>query len=403
NAAYAFTNASGKNVYLLKVEAPHTVTYRKPMNAMAPGASDTFRLVFAPEKDGSFNESVKLYFSDSPEPRVVRFKGNLKILDRVADIDCPTFDGKAAGTNVVMCNVKFTVIDADTKEKIPGASIDVAQGPVHRFALKTQANGSIPVSLTPGQYGFEVSAAGYNAASRSEPVNRASRDIVFELTRPRVAPKPEPTESAVASVDSTGPLTPTSGNTEELSVDEYAYNNIVFLIDVSSSMNTSDRMPLLKKSMSELAKRLRPGDRVAVVTYADKAKIIRESKPVTDKDELQRLIESLTPNGGTSADKGLAMAHEVLLENYLDQGNNQLVLATDGSFTLKESDLKLFSNGTIDGKPLNICVTGFGQNKDAIKSLRKTSKRFNGKFIHIDKSEHATNALLDEVKQNSRK
>ena len=97
------------------------------------------------------------------------------------------------------------------------------------------------------------------------------------------------------------------------------------------------------------------------------------------------------------------MAHDVLLENYLDQGNNQLVLATDGSFTLKESDLKLFNNGTIDGKPLNICVTGFGHNKDAIKSLKKTSKRFNGKFIHIDKSEQATNALLEEVKQNSRK
>jgi len=404
NAVFAFSNNTDKNVYLLKVEAPETVAYNKPDRATAPAGTDTLRLVYTPEKNGAFNETVRLYFSDSPEPRTVKFKGNLKILNRVADIDCPTFNGKAAGANVVLCNVNFSVIDTRTKEPVPFAGINMSQAGATRFSLRTQSNGSVPTSVTPGRYGFEVSAVGYDTLRSQYPISRATRQVTFELSTPTPLPTaaPKPVVADVTPVRDTLPAPP-RGATEELPVAEYAYNNIVFLIDVSSSMNTADRMPLLKKSMSELAKRLREGDRVAIVTYADKAKVIRESKPVTDKDELQNIIEALTPNGGTSADKGLATAHDVLFDNYLPDGNNQLVLATDGSFSLKESDLQLFNSGTENDRPVNVCVAGFGRNEEALKSLKKTSKRFSGRFVRIDRSEQATDALLDEVKKNSRR
>ena len=97
------------------------------------------------------------------------------------------------------------------------------------------------------------------------------------------------------------------------------------------------------------------------------------------------------------------MAQEVLLDNYLQEGNNQLVLATDGSFALKEKDLQLFQNGAANGKQVNICVVGFGDNKNSLQSLKKTAKRFNARYLHIDKSENANDALLDEVKKNSKR
>lgn len=403
NAAYTYTNYGSRKNFLLKVEAPSGVTYKKSNKPVEPGDTDTLFVYYAPEKNGVFNEAIKLYFSDDPKPQTVRLKGNLKILDRVADIDCPTFDGKStAGTNVVLCNVNYTVIDSKTKQPIPGAEITNFQNGVKRFTVRTQPSGSIPISISSSLYAYEVTADNYNVLHAQHYIQRGLNQITFELTPlEKEQPKPDTLQGVATTKVDTIPIA--RDTTMELPVNEYAYNNIVFLIDVSSSMNTGDRMPLLKTSMTELAKRLRQGDRVAIVTYADKAKIVRPSMPVVDKSELENIILNLTPNGGTSADKGLAMAQNVLLENYLPDGNNQLVLATDGSFALKEKDLQLFQNGAVNGQPVNICVVGFGNNKNSLQSLKKTAKRFKARYLHIDKSENANDALLDEVKKNSKR
>jgi Ca-activated chloride channel family protein len=202
-------------------------------------------------------------------------------------------------------------------------------------------------------------------------------------------------------VETTPPNVDMAGT--ELPIDKYSFNNIVFLIDVSSSMSMSDRLPLLKKSMATLINQLRPVDRVSIITYASNASVLYPSKPVTSKEELILLIESLSAGGSTSADKGLKLSYDVMVENYITNGNNQLIIATDGAFTLKEKDLNLFNGGAANNQPIKVSIIGFGKNKDAQKGLRQMAKQFKGSYIYIANSNDAERALLDEIKKNSRK
>lgn len=408
-ASYVFTNNGTDKIYLLKVEASPFMSYRKPVKAVMPGESDTLKIVYTPPKEGAFDESLLLYFSNSTTPKTVRMKGVIKKIDNDPTLNCYSFSTDA-GVNVIMCDLKINIIDAGNNKPIADAMVQQYFGMRPAFNLSTNEKGYISYSLKPGLYHYKISAEGYQSYAVDQYVNRQTKEITYKLIP---LPKEEPQPEIISSTEEVlvDTLTPINERkpvkveiiSSELPIEKFAYNNIVFLIDVSSSMSMQDRLPLLKKSMLTLINQLRPVDRVSIITYASNATIIYPSKPVTEKEELIQLIESLVANGSTSADKGLKMAYDVVTEHYISNGNNQLIIASDGAFTLKEKDLNLFKGGAANNQPLIVSVIGFGKNKDAQKGLKDMAKQFKGSYIHISNPGDAERALLDEIKKNSRK
>ncbi len=407
-ASYTYINNTNTPVYLLKVEASPFMAYRKPVKSLLPGQSDTLKITYSPPKDGGFNESIKLWFSSSTEPQTVKMKGVIKKVDNDPTLNCYSFN-MDAGVNIIMCDLKINVLDINTNKPIANALIQQYYGDRPAFNLNTNVQGFLSYSLKPGLYHYKISAEGYQSYIVDQYINRQTKEVTIKLVPiPKDKVKPDIITESETSKDTVSTIENNSKNDNELlntelPIEKFAYNNIVFLIDVSSSMSLPDRLPLLKKSMQVLINQLRSVDRVSVITYASNAMVVYPSKPVTDKEELVKLIESLVANGSTSADKGLKLAYDIVTEHYINDGNNQLIIATDGVFALKDKDLNLFKGGAAKNQPLTVSVIGFGKNKDAQKSLKEISKQFHGSYIHITNADEADRALLDEIKRNSRK
>ncbi len=111
-------------------------------------------------------------------------------------------------------------------------------------------------------------------------------------------------------------------------------NNIVFLIDVSGSMNSADKLPLVQASFSMLAENLNPGDRVSIVTYAGEDKIALEGAYGYEKKKIVGTIEDLSAGGSTAGSKGIRTAYQLAEKYFIEGGNNRVILATDGDFNV---------------------------------------------------------------------
>ncbi|UCF21482.1 MAG: von Willebrand factor type A domain-containing protein, partial [Gemmatimonadota bacterium] len=111
-------------------------------------------------------------------------------------------------------------------------------------------------------------------------------------------------------------------------------SNLVFLLDVSGSMQSPDKLPLLKSSFRLLVGELRPQDRVAIVVYAGAAGLVLPSTPGDQKDTILDAIEALEAGGSTAGGAGIQLAYEVARQNHIEGGNNRVILATDGDFNV---------------------------------------------------------------------
>jgi Ca-activated chloride channel family protein len=130
---------------------------------------------------------------------------------------------------------------------------------------------------------------------------------------------------------------------EEIAKDDLPATNFVFLLDVSGSMNRPDALPLLVESMKILTDNLRPEDRVAIVVYAGASGLVLESTPGDNKTKIKEALSRLTAGGSTAGAAGIQQAYAVARANFIEEGNNRVILATDGDFNVGISD-----NGSLE-------------------------------------------------------
>lgn len=189
-------------------------------------------------------------------------------------------------------------------------------------------------------------------------------------------------------------------NSNELDVDLYKPNNIIFLVDVSSSMKDTSKLKVMQFALHHLIEVLRPSDKITFITYADTVKIIKEGITGKDKALLHEVVDQLKAKGMTKGNKAILFSLDVALKNYIANGNNQIILATDGKFYFKSDDQKkyVFNQGN---KQVKLSTLAFGDDKEALKNLKSIAKIGNGNFIHIKNKSKAKDQLLDEIKQNS--
>ena len=180
----------------------------------------------------------------------------------------------------------------------------------------------------------------------------------------------------------------------------YKPNNIIFLVDVSSSMKDTSKLKVMQFALHHLIDALRPADKITFITYADSVRVLKNGVNGNAKQELSEVVDLLKAKGLTKGNKAILFSLDVALQNYIPDGNNQIILATDGKFRFYPDDQKMYKIKQGD-KLIKLSTIAFGNDKDAMKNLKEIAEIGNGHFIHIKNKAKAKEQLLEEIKENS--
>ena len=175
--------------------------------------------------------------------------------------------------------------------------------------------------------------------------------------------------------------------------------NLVFLIDTSGSMNSPDKLPLVQQSLNMLLDELDERDTVAIVTYAGNAGTALEPTPVSQKERIRAVINSLGAGGSTAGAEGIRQAYELAKANYDPKGVNRVILATDGDFNVgitDQGELKGFVERE-RGKGVFLSVLGFGMGNYNDALMQTLAQNGNGIAAYIDTAAEARKTLVEEA------
>ncbi|KAB1125049.1 vWA domain-containing protein [Neorhizobium galegae] len=175
--------------------------------------------------------------------------------------------------------------------------------------------------------------------------------------------------------------------------------NLVFLIDVSGSMNAPDKLPLLKSAFRLLVGKLKPEDKVSIVTYAGNAGTVLEPTSARERDKILAAIDNLRPGGSTAGAEGIDAAYRLARQAFIQGGVNRVMLATDGDFNVgvsSDEELKrIIEQRRKDG--IFLSVLGFGKGNLNDSLMQTLAQNGNGTAVYIDTLAEAQKALVDEA------
>jgi Ca-activated chloride channel homolog len=185
----------------------------------------------------------------------------------------------------------------------------------------------------------------------------------------------------------------------DLPVSERPASNLVFLIDVSGSMEDTDKLPLLKRCLRALVENLSAKDRVAIVVYAGASGLVLPSTQGTEKDRLIKALNELEAGGSTNGAQGIQLAYQTARENFIKEGNNRVILCTDGDFNLgvtSQSELvSLIEKERTSGVFLSVLGFGTGNLKDS--TMEKLADKGNGNYAYIDSLSEGRKVLVEQI------
>ncbi|MXX68903.1 MAG: DUF3520 domain-containing protein [Gemmatimonadales bacterium] len=176
-------------------------------------------------------------------------------------------------------------------------------------------------------------------------------------------------------------------------------SNLVFLVDVSGSMSPPDKLPLLKRAFALLIEQLRPQDQVAIVVYAGAAGLVLPPTPGDRRARILSAVQRLEAGGSTAGGAGIALAYDVAREHFVDDGNNRVILATDGDFNVgassDEAMVRLIEKERESGIFLTVLGFGTGNLKDS--KMEQIADYGNGNFHYVDGLLEARKVLVEEM------
>ncbi|MDR2361293.1 MAG: von Willebrand factor type A domain-containing protein [Prevotellaceae bacterium] len=184
----------------------------------------------------------------------------------------------------------------------------------------------------------------------------------------------------------------------EIDADRLPASNLVFLIDVSGSMDGPTRLGLVKASLKLLVNNLRAKDRVAIVVYAGSAGEVLPSTPGNDRPKIREALDNLSAGGSTAGGAGIKLAYKIARQNFIKNGNNRIILCTDGDFNVgvaSEEELgKLIEEERRSGVFLTVLGYGMGNYKD--RKMQTLAQKGNGNHAYIDNLQEANKTLVEQ-------
>jgi Ca-activated chloride channel family protein len=179
-------------------------------------------------------------------------------------------------------------------------------------------------------------------------------------------------------------------------------SNLVFLIDVSGSMSSEDKLPLVQKSLSMLVDQLSQQDNIAIVVYAGNAGLVLPSTSAAHKQVIKNAIQNLRAGGSTAGGAGIELAYKIAISNFKKEGNNRVLLCTDGDFNVGVSSddalVKLIEEKRKSGVFLSVFGFGMGNYKDS--KMEQLADKGNGNYAYIDNEKEAKKNMVTQLGSN---
>jgi hypothetical protein len=184
-----------------------------------------------------------------------------------------------------------------------------------------------------------------------------------------------------------------SGDNITRSLDGFAANNMVLLLDVSSSMNSPFKMPLLKRSIKSMLSLLRPEDQISIVLYSGKARVVLKPTSGSKSAEIARMIDLLQSDGDTDGNEGIRLAYKTANKQYIRGGNNRIILATDGEFPVSDEVTRMIGENA--RQDLYLTVFTFGRHAHTGQKLKKLSELGKGSYAHVTEESADLQLILE--------
>lgn len=452
-AFFELTNKGDKFMFL-PIGYSEDMQVIVPKNYIVNGQTTIIKLIYFTHSRGFFRKDVQIWASTMSSPITLSIKG--KIIDFHSDalMNCPPMGGDTKPSPSVS-NIEIEVKDAVSGIGLSGYNLILKNNFESRL-IEISPNIKVKFEdVVNGKYKVTVSLSGYETNESEIFVSRNKKKFViklFPLEEPQLTKEESPSKERENEIIIDNPKKEVEDDIEKLrkkydeiykdkkiiekdvilvkesdkdsiridslemsnDFDEngnlnkkkYANNNIVFLIDVSGSMDKPEKLPLLKKSVTEMVKVLRENDIVTIITYAGKVKILMQTENGSNKENIYSIINSLEAKGQSYGSEGMKIAYEFAKQNFIENGNNQVILVSDGLFNSEnfkpKNIYKLTKEYYRDYKILTSSI-GFGKNIDAIEFLKNISIYGSGSFIQIKNESEANTALINEIMKNSLK
>ncbi|HJS54712.1 MAG TPA: von Willebrand factor type A domain-containing protein, partial [Chitinophagaceae bacterium] len=188
---------------------------------------------------------------------------------------------------------------------------------------------------------------------------------------------------------------------KKLNLDSLPPSNLVFLVDISGSMDMPNRLPLLKSAFKMLAMNLREKDTVSIVVYGGAVGVLLFPTAGNEKEKISKAIDEMQPGGSTPGESGIKLAYSVAKKHFIEKGNNRVILATDGDFNVgiqTEQELdELISRHRASGIYLTCLGVGMGNYKDS--KIQTLARKGNGNFAYVDNFQEAEKIIMKEFTQ----
>ncbi len=186
---------------------------------------------------------------------------------------------------------------------------------------------------------------------------------------------------------------------KDLQLNELPAANLVFLVDVSGSMNSPDKLPLVKKTLHILTERLRPQDKVTLITYAGQERVVLPPTSGADKQTILNAINELESGGSTAGEQGIRRAYAEAQKAFIQGGINRILLATDGDFNVGITDFDMLKNLIEEKRKSGISLTtlGYGTGNYNERLMEQAADAGDGNYSYIDNEQEAKKVLQRQL------
>ena len=415
-------NKGTKMSYLLRIQHGPEISYRISTDKFVPDSTVTLRLQVNPTKKGKFQHEVYVYFSDAAQPTVIRVKGNVVELPGFSGDQmtrCPDFN--ASPSSVRTKELTIITVDKETGLPLAQSKVAIIRNGEPAGAWITGRKGAFSAAIPSGYFYFLATHEGYLKKEAGVFVGPEISEITIPLRKdpafspPPPTPDPEPiaeepiqlpNESVVEIIQEQAPVKDTAvekiPELAQLPPTEFSKSyfndvNVVFVLDVSSSMKLGEKMDLMKYALNQLVSNLRPDDIMGLVTYSDNAEVFQAPTKGANKEAIQTAVSELRPRGMTAGGKGIKLGYKQVLKNYDAGKTNIVVVITDGAFNKDSDDYQKIVRKYAK-KGIIFSVVGI-QTKDRDVSLMQEAADFGkGRYVHIQEITDAQYKLLNEIR-----
>lgn len=432
-----FTNTTSKTQYLLTIDKPRDVYYIFSGKKLLPDSSIVIRFKINDGIKGKFNYTVDVYFSDSNTSMPILLTGNVRESASNPLTDCPDFNSSPPSGDLNFSLV-VKVIDSITRQPIPNAQVYLVERGELVGEYSTNQKGFVIKNVPLGYYVITAEKnpyvsnyfEGYVNATRNyveielsytekpeivyyeepETVQTNQSDVDTFFTAPEVYPEDILDVTPVIPVDTikdeTEPeVIPALSEIPDTLLDPayFKFSNITFILDASSSMNASGKMELLKMSMIELVKLLRPEDNVTVLKYAAEVQIVLDHTSGEKKDDIIAAIKSIKTSGSTAGGDAIKTAYGLNQEKYIAGGNNMVIMITDGLFNKGATDYDATIESNFKTYGTRFTVVGIKTTDYVSEHMQTIVGKGGGQFIEIQTVSDAQTKLIAEIRRTSYK